>query len=157
LAAQGSDCSSCAQSACGDIIGALGCGYFTGSYNAVSNWAGNSNISPVAVGQSVSQTLVCGTTLSCVLSSGTLGSGSCYAPIADSATACYCGTADASTCAGGGGNGVCKAAYENSLNTTSAGTIASIFTDYNYPGGDSNYILQCLNANCASQCFHSNP
>jgi hypothetical protein len=106
------------------------------------------------MGESVTQTLACGTTLSCILSSGTLGSGSCYAPIADSATACYCGTTDASTCVGGAGNGVCRSLYEISLNTTSAGIIASIFTDYNYPGGDANYIAQCLNGACQSQCFH---
>jgi len=152
---QGHACSTCAANACGDVMGALGCGYFTGSYDAVSAFAGSSVIGPIALGQSITQTAACGATLSCVLSSGTLGSGSCYAPLAESATACYCGTADVSTCMGGGGNGVCKSLYEISLNTTSAGTVASIFTDYNYPGGDANYILQCLNANCPSQCFHA--
>jgi hypothetical protein len=145
------------MTACGDYIGALGCGFFTGSYSAVSAYAGNADIMPIGAGSDVSQTLACGAALSCVLSSGAPGAGNCYAPIADSATACYCGTADDSTCGGGGGNGVCKSLYEIGLNTTNASEIVNIFTDFYYPAGDSNYILGCLNASCRTQCFHSNP
>jgi hypothetical protein len=156
LKSQGTACYECAISDehCGPYVGSLGCGFFTDSYTAVSAFAGDSRIAAISAGDSVTQTLACGATLSCILSSGILANGSCYAPIADSATACFCGTTDDSVCGGGGANGVCKSLYEISLNTNDPGEIASIFTDYNYPGGDANYIAQCLNQYCKAECFH---
>jgi hypothetical protein len=79
--------------------------------------------------------------------------GSCYDyEGTNSAVSCYCGTADASECATGGGNGVC-AAQETAAGMT-PGSLFTGFTDTSTPAGKVNAYVVCLSITCG--CFWGN-
>ena len=66
---------------------------------------------------------------------------------------CYCGTASASDCQAGHGNGKCKSQIERGLETTSFATITQRIGDSTYGGGVAMQRIDCDQTFCADQCF----
>lgn len=88
---------------------------------------------------------LCRSTLECVLSTA------CATERAS--IKCYCGKANGADCATGDADGVCKAAIEAGLETTSGTEVAVRFVDDVTGGGTALGLVHCLIDNACKACF----
>jgi hypothetical protein len=65
---------------------------------------------------------------------------------------CYCGSTDLSSCIGGNGKGVCRAAFEAAAESTVPGAVFKRLKDKAYASGVVEPLLTCETRGCPDDC-----
>ena len=88
---------------------------------------------------------LCVDTFQCILTTGCVEN--------NTATACYCGTAEGLHCLVGQADGACKAAEEAGLETTDPSVVPLVYGSAELGAGRANLLAQCLsNFGCLEVC-----
>ena len=135
----GRDCKSITPAACLACEQSNECSDFVDCFQAVGNAAAGS---PAA---GTPKAYLCNAVLDCVRDSGCAEGG-------NSIIKCYCGTANATGCQNGLGNGACKAEIERSLETVTFAQIVQRLKNPSYGGGVALARVDCEQQLCKQEC-----